>query len=74
MRESPSKGLTNLSGSFKKLFSSRKFVATIKVEKKKKDRSAGALGLGSSSQGKKQAAKGPVPGESLHQDHASRAL
>lgn len=48
-------------------------MATVKVEKKKKDRSSGVLGLGSS-KGKKQVAKGPVPGESLHQDHASRAL
>lgn len=46
---------------------------TIKKQKKK-DRSASALVLGSSSQGKELAAKGPVPGESLDQGRASWTL
>lgn len=57
-----------------KTFFPEKFVDTIKVEKKNKYGSASALGLGSSGWGKELAAKAPVPGESLHQGHASQAL
>lgn len=46
---------------------------TVKVDKKK-DRSMSAMGLGSNSQAKELAAKGPVPGGSLDQDCASQAL